>query len=109
MVFLHAFSGCDTTSALFNQGKIKCTNVLRKNRDLNELVQVFKNQNDDPEIIVEAGECFLLALYDYSGVKSISLNNYRYTSFTKSAYKNKFNIASLPPTEAAALFKIVKY
>ncbi|GBM77632.1 hypothetical protein AVEN_34458-1 [Araneus ventricosus] len=32
----------------------------------------------------------------------MSLNDYRYTCFTKSAYKGKFNITSLPPTEAAA-------
>lgn len=102
ILFLHAFSGCDTTSALFNQGKIKCINVLRKNPDLNEVIQEFKNPNADPEIIAKAGERFLLALYGYSGVKSMSLNNYRYACFTKSAYKNKFNIASLPPTEAAA-------
>jgi hypothetical protein len=28
ILFLHAFSGCDTTSALFNQGKMKFINVL---------------------------------------------------------------------------------
>jgi hypothetical protein len=102
ILFLHAFSGCDTTSALFNQGKMKCVNVLLKNPHLKELVQVFKNQDANPEIIAEAGERFLLTLYGYSGVKSISLNNYRHQCFTKLAYKNKFNFALLPPTEAAA-------
>lgn len=102
ILFLHAISGCDTTSELFNQGKLKCANILRKNRDLNELVQVCKNPNADPESIAEAGERFLLALYGYIGVKSMLLNTYRYTCFTKSAFKNKFNIASLQPTEAAA-------
>jgi hypothetical protein len=105
ILFLHAFSGCDTTSALFNQGKMKFINVLRKNPDLNEIIQVFKNPNADPEIIAKAGECVLLELYSYSNVKSkksMSLNNYRYACFTTSAFKSKFNIASLPPTEAAA-------
>lgn len=37
ILFLHAFSGCDTTSALFNYGKIKCANVLRKKSRFNEL------------------------------------------------------------------------
>ncbi|KMQ85933.1 hypothetical protein RF55_15251 [Lasius niger] len=102
ILFLHAFSGCDTTSALFKQGKMKCVNVLLKNPHLKELVQVFKNQDANPEVIAEAGERFLLILYGYSGVKSMSLNNYRHQCFAKSAYKNKFNIALLPPTEAAA-------
>jgi hypothetical protein len=30
-------------STLINQGKMKCINVLRKNPDLNEIIQVFKN------------------------------------------------------------------
>jgi hypothetical protein len=105
ILFLHAFSGCDTTSALFNQGKMKFINVLRKNPDLNEIIQVFKNPNADPEIIAKAGERVLLELYSYSNVKSkksMSLNNYRYACFTTSAFKSKFNIAWLPPTEAAA-------
>ncbi|GBM96651.1 hypothetical protein AVEN_240963-1 [Araneus ventricosus] len=57
------------------------------------------------EIIAEAGDRFLLELYGYSDVKSkksLSLNDYRYKCFTKSAYKSTFNIASLPPTEATA-------
>jgi hypothetical protein len=92
---LHAFSGCDTTSALFNQGKMKFINVLRKNPDLNEIIQVFKNPNADPEIIAKAGERVLLELYSYSNVKSkksMSLNNYRYACFTTSAFKSKFNM-----------------
>jgi hypothetical protein len=102
---MHAFNGCDTTSALFNKGKMKFINVLRKNPDLTEIIQVFKNPNADPEIIAKAGERVLLELYSYSNVKSkksMSLNNYRYACFTTSAFKSKFNIASLPPTEAAA-------
>ncbi|KAJ8938898.1 hypothetical protein NQ318_007613 [Aromia moschata] len=72
---------------------------------ISDLVQVFKNPNADPEIIVKAGERFLLELYSYSDVKSkrsMSLNDYGYVCFTKSAYKSKFNISSLPTTEAAA-------
>lgn len=102
---MHAFSGCDTTSALFYQGKMKFIKVLRKKPYLNEVIEVFKNPNADPEVIAKAGERFIVELYSYSDVKnrkSTSLNNYRYACFTASAYKRKFNIASLPPTEAAA-------
>ncbi|GBL90244.1 hypothetical protein AVEN_130356-1 [Araneus ventricosus] len=105
ILFLHVFSGCDTTCTLFNQRKMKFIYVLRKNPNFNEVIQVFKNPNADPEIIAEAIERFLLELYGYNDVKSknsMSLNDYRYTCFTKSAYKSKFNISSLPPTEAAA-------
>jgi hypothetical protein len=57
-------------SALFNQGKMKFINVLQKNPDLNEIIQVFKNPNADPEINSKAGERVLLELYSYSNVKS---------------------------------------
>ncbi|GBM38763.1 hypothetical protein AVEN_210502-1 [Araneus ventricosus] len=84
---------------------MKFINVLRKNPNFNEVIQIFKNPNSDPEIIAQAGERFLLELYGYSDVKSkesMSLNDYRYICFTKSAYKSKFNMASLPPIEAEA-------
>ncbi|GBP51471.1 hypothetical protein EVAR_44446_1 [Eumeta japonica] len=73
---------------------------FENNSDLNEVIEVFKNPNVDPEVIAKAGERFLIALYSYSDVKSrksTSLNNYRYACFKASAYKRKFNIASLPP------------
>ncbi|CAG9833794.1 unnamed protein product [Diabrotica balteata] len=38
ILFLHAMSDCNTTSALFNQGKLKFLKVLQKNKDL-QLVQ----------------------------------------------------------------------
>ncbi|GLV40839.1 hypothetical protein CBL_10014 [Carabus blaptoides fortunei] len=54
---------------------MKCENVLRKNRDLNELVRVFKNPIADPESIAEAGERILLVLYGYSGLKNVDLQD----------------------------------
>lgn len=79
ILFLHSFSGFDTTSALFNQEKMNCFYVLRKNPDWSKLVQLINKQNVYPEIITEAGERILLALCRYSVVKGISYNNYRYT------------------------------
>lgn len=45
ILFLHAFSGCDTTPAIFNQGKIKFLKLIKKYESLNEIIQVFKNEN----------------------------------------------------------------
>lgn len=81
-------------------GKIGRSSTDWRNKK-NNFVLVFKNQNAAPEIIAEAEQRFLLTLYGYIGLKSILLNNYRCICFTKSAYKNKFNIASLLLTEAA--------
>jgi len=41
ILFLHAFSGCDTTSALFNKGKTATLKLLEKRQDLQVAAQVF--------------------------------------------------------------------
>ncbi|MEX5543925.1 hypothetical protein, partial [Pseudomonas poae] len=43
ILFLHAISGRDITSALFNQGKLKYFKVLRKNDNLQPLIDAFKD------------------------------------------------------------------
>jgi hypothetical protein len=45
ILFLHAFSGCDTTSAFFRQGKMKFLKLLNKNKQLGQLVSIFKDEN----------------------------------------------------------------
>lgn len=102
ILFLHAFSGCDTTSSLFNQGKLKFLSILQKHQDLHDSIQVFQDSNAEPDAIADAGERFLLALYGAKHGDNISLDAYRYQCFVRSLTKSKFNIASLPPTAAAA-------
>lgn len=102
ILFLHAFSGCDTTSALFNQGKVKFLTILKKHKNLQEVIQVFQDSNAEADTIADAGERFLLALYGANHEDNISLDAYRYQCFVRSLTKSKFNIASLPPTVAAA-------
>lgn len=100
ILFLHAMSGCDTTSALFNQGKLKFLKVLQKNNDLQPVIDAFKDPHAHQDEIAEAGNVFLMALYGKG--HETSLNDLRYRQYVSSSYKSKTNIASLPPTEAAA-------
>lgn len=101
ILFLHAFSGCDITSALYNIGKNKFFSILEKNPHLNNTVQIFKQREIDPEIIATVGERFLIALY--GGNKGTeTLDSLRYQRFAKSITKSKFNLALLPPTREAA-------
>ena len=58
ILFLHAFSGCDTTSALFRQGKKKFVNILN-----NPVVKIFNCENACPDDIDKAGQKVLIALY----------------------------------------------
>ncbi|KAF2887191.1 hypothetical protein ILUMI_18982 [Ignelater luminosus] len=56
-------SGCNTTSALFNQGKIKFLNVLKRNSNLADVIHIFQDSQAAQDNIVTAGEAFLKALY----------------------------------------------
>lgn len=102
ILFLHAMGGCDTTSALYNQGKLKFLHTLRKNSYLAHSIKVFKDSNATQNMVADAGERFLVSLYGYTGKTVPSLNHLRYVSYIKSAFKHKVNIASLPPSAAAA-------
>jgi hypothetical protein len=100
MLFIHAISGCDSTSALFQQGKVTLKTVIRHN-DLYPYIRRFSNPNSTPKEITEAGERFLVALYGGNHITT-NLNKLRFKSYITSVYKMHGNIASVPPTEAAA-------
>ncbi|GBM79275.1 hypothetical protein AVEN_200735-1 [Araneus ventricosus] len=62
ILFIHAMSGCDSTSALFNYGKMKFVQTLKNNPDLLKVIEIFKNPDITPEAVVDAGNRFLVAL-----------------------------------------------
>nr|GBL94911.1 hypothetical protein AVEN_270754-1 [Araneus ventricosus]GBL94920.1 hypothetical protein AVEN_30629-1 [Araneus ventricosus]GBL94934.1 hypothetical protein AVEN_55367-1 [Araneus ventricosus]GBL94961.1 hypothetical protein AVEN_158221-1 [Araneus ventricosus] len=104
ILFIHAMSGCDTTSALFNYGKMKFVQTLKNNHDLLKAIEIFKNPYITPEAVVDAGSRFLVALYGYpiSALNTPSFNNVRHKCYMKSSFNKGSNRASLSPTEAAA-------
>ncbi len=83
ILFLHAMSGCDTTSALYNLGKVKFLKVLKNNNDLQNMVEVFKNPGANSEVVTNVGLLFLLFLYGFCGKSLPSLNNLRYRCYIK--------------------------
>ncbi|GBM85120.1 hypothetical protein AVEN_62874-1 [Araneus ventricosus] len=68
ILLLHAFSGCDTTSALFRLGKKKFINVLNST-EMQQVVNIFHDENACPVDIDEEGHKVLIALYGESIVK----------------------------------------
>lgn len=101
ILFLHACSGCDTTSSIFNVGKLKFIETLKKNNNLNKALSLFREANIHKHCLAQAGECFLIALF--GGDENVkTLDDLRFKNFTKSVTRNKFNFATLPPTSAAA-------
>ena len=61
ILFLHAITGCDTTSAFFRKGKTTAFKLFEK-RDLTDCAEVFQKIDSSPQDIVTNGICFLLAL-----------------------------------------------
>lgn len=95
-------SGYDTTYVFINQGKLKFLKVLQKNNGCSQSLMVSETPHAQQDKITAAWNVFLLALYwKRQGTR---LNNLEYRQYISSFYRNKTNIASLPPppTEAAA-------
>ncbi|GBN26511.1 hypothetical protein AVEN_128903-1 [Araneus ventricosus] len=71
-------------------------NVLNST-ELQKVVNIFHDENACPDDIDESGQKVLIALYGGKNSKEL-----RFKLFQKSLVKNNFNLASLPPTTAAA-------
>lgn len=93
--FLHAASGCDTTSTFFNKAKAAALKILEKNKQL---------ANADPESISNFGEFFTLCLY--GAPKDLrSINQLRYIKFNQitasKSLTKEMQLGALPPTKNA--------
>ncbi|KYN29871.1 hypothetical protein ALC57_00680 [Trachymyrmex cornetzi] len=67
ILFLHAFSGCDTTSCFYNHGKKRIFTSFETKLSLDstfrQAVEVFKRPNQTKEAIFENGMAALLFVY----------------------------------------------
>lgn len=102
ILFMHAMTGCDTTSALYNKGKATAHRRLKSNGHLK--VAVFNDAGASKADVCAAGEKFLLILY--GGERFATLDECRYFAYTKAisiqSVSSTFNLATLPPTSVAA-------
>lgn len=108
VAFLHAFTGCDTTSCFYRMGKNKLIDRVPHDK-LIELASVFYNKNASCDEIASSTYNLIVELYTNKAEKqlieksgSMSLNDLRYLHFSKAKIKTKFSLESLPPTEGAA-------
>ena len=106
LLFLHAFSGCDTTSAFFRKGKKTAWNTLKKcdKAFLNSLQTVYC-QSVSVDSLSRIGEEFVRQLY---GVKDQTpLNKLRHQLYQRTIAKQpltaNFDLAVLPPTSSSTL------
>ena len=79
LLFIHAITGCDTTSALYEQGKVKALNLAQKqDENLCSHMDVFSLHSSTREDVTTADEQFLLILYGAGHYDT--LNKYRYVT-----------------------------
>ncbi|KAF4529942.1 hypothetical protein B566_EDAN016853 [Ephemera danica] len=105
ILFAHAVSGCDTTSAIFGKGKITSLNLLMSDEDLRATVQVFYQQQSSYDVILSAGLKFLFKLYgskdDVNDLNLLRFYMYHRKSAVQPAHR-MFSLARLPPTDDSA-------
>lgn len=104
ILFLHAATGCDTTSAIFNIGKVKPFKRLQKDEALRQQVGVFSLPNATPDDIATSGEMFVMSLYP--GKTYDDLGKRRFEIYVKIISRlpanKKFDLAQLPPTSSSS-------
>ena len=105
LLFLHAMTGCDTTSAFYRKGKKLPFKKLKEDVELQHIVQVFNDSQACTEDIAAAGEAFILVMY--GGRMNSNLDECRYHTVLRTIAKQpahaRFELATLPPTSAPAL------
>ncbi|KAK6191116.1 hypothetical protein SNE40_002860 [Patella caerulea] len=104
LLFLHAVSGCDTTSRLYGVGKQAVLTKARKDDFLIQQARVFMDQTSSKEEIVKAGERAVVHLYN--GKPHESVDVLRLQKFHDKARSSVAVVQphALPPTSAAVKY-----
>lgn len=63
LLFLHSWSGCDTTSSIFGKGKGNMVNILKKSPPLQESSRVMMNPDSSQEEVGDASVTAFKVLY----------------------------------------------
>ncbi|XP_030762544.1 uncharacterized protein LOC115887293 [Sitophilus oryzae] len=88
---VHAISGCDTTSAVFNKGKINLVNTVQKKK-LFELLKEFYNPEATKEKLEEVTSQFFIAAYVKNSTKKVGLDSARYMLYQQYVAKRSLLI-----------------
>ena len=107
ILLIHAWSGCDTTSATFGHGKMYITNILNRVPEVQNLSTIVSDRDALADEVGYAGLRLFCLLY--GGTKTDTLTSLRYARYmTMMAKSNKVVLQWLPPTERAAHYHSVR-
>ena len=107
LLFIHAITGCDTTSRLYGIGKASSLLKIYSSNELGKIADVFMTDQVNRDII-KAGENALVILYN--GDPGQNLNALRFKNFQEKVLKSyKYvDARELPPTSEAAKFHCLR-
>ncbi|GBN25155.1 hypothetical protein AVEN_65064-1 [Araneus ventricosus] len=74
IIFVHAISGCDTTSGFYGKGKLQAVQLFNLSKYLKDIPEIFNNPKSTYTEIERAGERFIIALYSNTKEEESSLN-----------------------------------
>ena len=97
---IHAFGGCDSTSAIFGHGKGSILKLLDKSSILRDLCITFQSASASVDNVKAAGIRLFAVLY--GGKADESLAELRYSCYCAMTLSAKFRPESLPPSDSAA-------
>lgn len=105
---LHAFGGCDTTSAIFGHGKGTVFSKLSGNKSLSADIETLQNPAAQPDNVVQAGLHLMLALY--GGKQTDTPGSLRYAAYSKMISKSlsRLQPERLPPSERVTCFHALR-
>ncbi|KAG1665078.1 hypothetical protein GQR58_019552 [Nymphon striatum] len=102
LLFIHAWSGCDSTSAIFGKGKSSFLNLVKKSKIIQlvseTICDYWATQSD-------VGDASMKAFVElYGGNSASSLKQLRYSKYLDMICKGVLQPEKLPPTERAAYY-----
>ena len=107
VLFAHAYLGCDTTSAIYNLGKISIFEKLKKSQSLRNCARKFFDDDASPEIVGNASiEAFQVIYSDSKRNKIDELPQLRRQKYDEmvASKRKAIDPSVLPPTPRAAYY-----
>ena len=102
LLFIHAFSGCDSTCVIFGKRIVGFAILFRKCNDLKVVAKTFMNPASTPEQIGNVSAIAFKALY--GSVKEKSLTNITFNKYIDISYRGAIQPEKLSSTNRTAFF-----
>ena len=104
ILFAHTFTGCDTTSAIFNYGKVKILAKIKSSSEVRAMIDNFYEDDIYPEKVGDSSVKLFEILF--SNKQPVQLKKLRLHRYQEMVSKPKIDIdpSGLPPSPRAAYY-----